>query len=228
MDVSSSTTSTDLLDTISKLCLFRRPKAYSGKTHHGRTSGRRGAPGEAAPPAPGGRGTELRPACGGVGGGPQLGLRGGRAEAPGRGAHLRRQGAWAVVRPQMRGAAAREPKASARGAARGKRAAAQLEATTTTRAITGWAVAAPGEAKQRSRSDGCFAGGGRAFPVEAKLRSRSDGCFAGGGRASPGRRPFPGGPLAGRRGRWVVEAPGRGALVRARRVADGGARTRCA
>jgi hypothetical protein len=49
----------------------------------------------AAPPAPGGRGTELRP--GGVGGGgPQLGFRGGRAEAPGRGAQLRRLGARAA------------------------------------------------------------------------------------------------------------------------------------
>jgi len=69
---------------------------------------------------------ELRP----VGGGRRPaaaraahGRSGGRAEAPGRGAHLRRQGARAVARPKVRGAAAREPKASARGAARGKRAA---------------------------------------------------------------------------------------------------------
>jgi len=62
-----------------------------------------------------------------------LGLRGGRVEAPGRGAQLRRQGERAVARPQLRGAAACEPKASARGAARGKRAAPMLVAMTTRR-----------------------------------------------------------------------------------------------
>lgn len=61
------------------------------------------------------------------------GLPGGRAEAPGRGASLRRQGARAVARPKGRGAAAREPKASARGAARGKRAAPMQHRSTTRR-----------------------------------------------------------------------------------------------
>lgn len=41
-----------------------------------------------------------------------------------------------------------------------------------------------------------------ASPGEAKQRSRSDGCFAGGGRACPGRGPFP------RGGRWPAGAGG--------------------
>jgi hypothetical protein len=45
-----------------------------------------------------------------------------------------------VVRPQRRGAAARELKASTRGAARGKRAAPQHDAMTTRRPIAGQAV----------------------------------------------------------------------------------------
>jgi len=44
-------------------------------------------------------------------------------EAPGRGADLRRHGGAGGGPTKVRGAAAREPKASARGAARGKRAA---------------------------------------------------------------------------------------------------------
>lgn len=136
-----------------------------------RTSRRRRGQAGAAPPAPGGRGTELRPAHGGAGVGPQLGLRGGRVEAPGRGAHLRLQGARVVVRPQMRGAAAREPKASARGAARGKRAARAREVMTTSRADAGGAVAARREAKRRSRSDGRFAGvGGRSPLLNGSLK----------------------------------------------------------
>ena len=154
----------------------------------------------AAPPAPGGRGTELRPARGGVGGGPQLGVRGGRAEAPGRGAHLWRQGVRAVVRPQMRGAAAREQEASARGAARGKRAAAQLEAMTTTRVSAGRAVAVPVEAKQRSRSDGCFAGGGWAFPGRGRFPGGRWPAGAGGGRWK--RRAAE--RLCERAGRWTA------------------------
>jgi hypothetical protein len=59
------------------------------------------------------------------------GRSGGRAVAPGRGAELRRQAEWAAAPTKLRGAAAREPKASARGAARGKRAApAQLPRAT--------------------------------------------------------------------------------------------------
>lgn len=64
------------------------------------------------------------------------GRSGGRAEAPGRGAHLPRQGARAVARPRVRGAAAREPKASARGAARGNRAAPVHLAMTARRTAT--------------------------------------------------------------------------------------------
>ncbi len=97
----------------------------------------------AAPPAPGGRGADVRPELRPVGGGRRPaaapaahGLRGGRAEAPGRGAQLRRQGARAVALPKLRGAAAREPKASARGAARGKRAAPMQFASTTRRSAT--------------------------------------------------------------------------------------------
>jgi len=61
--------------------------------------------------------------------GPRVG-----AWAAGRGAHLRRQGgARAAARPKVRGAAALEPRASARGAARGKRAAPMQHRSTTRR-----------------------------------------------------------------------------------------------
>jgi hypothetical protein len=85
----------------------------------------------------------VRPDCdrglvdGGSGRSPDAhGRSGGRAVAPGRGADLRRQGGVGGGPTKVRGAAAREPKATARGAARGKRAAPMRLAMTARRTAT--------------------------------------------------------------------------------------------